>query len=95
MTLALTDHPNAIEPAALRRAMDPERVRAPLARFLGLEPDAISASVERSHFSGARPPVLHYRVTCGSAQLGALVLAELVGDRAESHAAAEIVHLSK
>lgn len=87
--------PNISDPAALRRALDPMQTRRPLARLLGLDPRDLSVAVDRTHFSATRPTTLQYRVGAVSSAGDAIVLGELVGHRAEAHAAAERVRLSK
>ncbi|HSF96370.1 MAG TPA: aminoglycoside phosphotransferase family protein [Thermohalobaculum sp.] len=95
ITFTIADAPLRNGGAALRRALDPSQVRAPLARFLGADPNAIRVTVERTHFSASRPVTLHYRVATGDGDAGVPVLAELAGRQAEAHAVAEIARLSK
>ena len=93
--LAPAEFPHAIDPRLVRQALDPERLRAPLARFLGLERDQISVTVLRTHFSGSRPPTLHCRVASAAGVPDKIILAEILGERAEDHADSEILSLSK
>jgi aminoglycoside phosphotransferase (APT) family kinase protein len=83
------------DPAALRRALDPARVRKPLAHLLGLQESDIAVSLDRTHFSATRPTTLQYRVGATREGTDTVVLAELVGEGSEAHAAIETARLSK